>query len=189
VKGGATLFPCWFAPDIDYLIALVVKISAENDHLGDLLKTANSLVFGARSERGVVVLADQGIRELGDRETNVVEAANDDEPSADAPVRKRARRNIGALLKHLKKRVERIIEPEAKDRPCCTGALHRIGEDASEAFDWVSAILRVICMVRPKYACRQCQGAIVQAPAPRRMISCQNGARFAVSSRRILEME
>ena len=156
--------------DIDYLIALVVKISAQNDQLRGLVKSANNLVFGARSERGAVILADQGILDLGDLRTDVVEAANDDEPSEDTtPVRKRARRNIGALPRHLE-RIERTIEPVSTDCPCCAGALHRIGEDASEVFDWVPAILRVIRTVRPRYACRQCQSAIVQAPAPKRII-------------------
>jgi transposase len=83
--------------------------------------------------------------------------------------RKRAKRNIGALPKHLE-RIERVIEPASLDCPCCAGGLHRIGEDAAEALDWVPAIIRVIRTVRPKYACRQCQSAIVQAPAPKRMI-------------------
>lgn len=156
--------------DIDHLIALAVRLSAENDQLRDMVKTVNGVAFGARSERGDVILSDQASLDLGDLATDVVEAANDDEPPLDlAPRRKRARRNIGALPKHLE-RVERVIEPEMTDCPCCAGKLHRIGEDASEAFDWVPASLRVIRTVRPKYACRQCQSAIVQASAPKRMV-------------------
>jgi transposase len=156
--------------DIDYLIDFAVKLSAENDHLRDMVKTVNSLAFGARSERGDVIFADQASLDLGDLATDVVGAANDDDPPTDtAPVRKRPRRTIGALPRHLD-RIERIIEPEATDCPCCAGKLHRIGEDASEAFDWVPASLRVIRTIRPKYACRQCQSGVVQMPAPKRMI-------------------
>ena len=150
--------------DVDRLVALAVELSAEDDRLRELVKTANGMVFGARSERGAVILADQASLDLGDLETNVA-PANDDEPPVDAlPVRKRARRNIGALPKHFP-RVERIIEPEIQACPCCDGALHRIGEDATEAFDWVPATVRVIRTIRPKYACRGCQTGIVQAPA------------------------
>lgn len=63
-----------------------------------------------------------------------------------------------------------MIEPEVTHCPCCAGALHRIGEDVSEALDVVPAIVRVIRTVRPRYACRRCQGAVVQAPAHKRLI-------------------
>lgn len=155
--------------DVDRLVALAVELSAENDRLRELVKTANGMVFGARSERGAVILADQTSLDLGDLETDVAPANDDEPPVAPLPVRKRARRNIGALPKHFP-RVERIIEPEILACPCCDGVLHRIGEDATEAFDWVPATVRVIRTIRPKYACRGCQTGIVQAPAPRRLV-------------------
>jgi len=54
--------------------------------------------------------------------------------------------------------------------PCCAGQLHRIGEDVSETLDRVPAVLRVLRHDRPKYACRACEEAIVQAKAPARLI-------------------
>jgi transposase len=156
--------------NVDHLIALVVELSVENEHLRDLVKTANALAFGVRSERGAVVLGDQASLDLGDLATDVTAAANDDEPLAGQEcTRARSRRNIGALPKHLP-RVERIIEPDTTDCPGCASKLHRIGEDTSEAFDWVPATVRVIRTIRPRYACRRCQTGIVQAPAPRRLI-------------------
>jgi transposase len=156
--------------DVDRLLALAVELSAENDRLRELVKAANTLAFGARSERGTVILADQANLDLGDLETGVTVPANDDEPTGgETQARKRRRRNIGALPRHLP-RVERIIEPDRQDCPCCEGVLHRIGEDATEAFDWVPATVRVIRTIRPKYACRHCQTGIVQAPAPRRLV-------------------
>ena len=44
-----------------------------------------------------------------------------------------------------------------------------IGEDKSERLDKVPAILRVIVTRRPKYGCK-CEEAVVQAPAPPRLI-------------------
>lgn len=81
----------------------------------------------------------------------------------------RARRNIGALPKHLPRLVH-VIEPDSTQYACCQSGMHKIGEDVNEALDIVRAILRVIATVRAKYACRTCEGGIVQAPAPRRMI-------------------
>jgi transposase len=48
--------------------------------------------------------------------------------------------------------------------------MHRIGEETSEALDRVPAWLRVLRTIRPKYACRACEGPIVQAPAPARLV-------------------
>jgi transposase len=67
-------------------------------------------------------------------------------------------------------RVEQTIEPETTVCPCCAGRLHRIGETVSEALDRVAAVLRVLRTIRPKYACRACEEAVVQAPAPPRLI-------------------
>lgn len=82
---------------------------------------------------------------------------------------KARRANRGHLPAHLP-REEIIIEPEAKDCPCCGGALHVIGEDVSERLDKIPARLRVIVTRRPKYACRGCTDGVVQAPAPTRLI-------------------
>jgi transposase len=54
--------------------------------------------------------------------------------------------------------------------PICGGAMHVIGEDRSQRLDVIPAQYRVLVTRRPKYACRTCQEAIVQAPAPARLI-------------------
>ena len=48
--------------------------------------------------------------------------------------------------------------------------MHVIGEDRSQRLDVIPAQYQVIVTRRPKYACRTCQGAVVQAPAPARLI-------------------
>ena len=50
------------------------------------------------------------------------------------------------------------------------GAMHRIGEDVAERLDVIPAQFRVIVTRRPKYGCRACESAVVQAPAPARLI-------------------
>lgn len=85
---------------------------------------------------------------LGDRETDATTLpapTNDSAPAtkpSDKP-RKKARRNIGALPKHLP-RCEQLLEPAATACPCCQGQLHKIGEDVSEVLDVIPAILRVL---------------------------------------------
>ena len=80
------------------------------------------------------------------------------------------RRNLGALPAHLP-RVEVLVDVEDKSCPCCGGALHVIGEDTSEMLDIVPAQLRVKVIRRPRYGCRACEEAVVQAPAPERPIT------------------
>jgi transposase len=46
-----------------------------------------------------------------------------------------------------------------------------IGEDRSQRLDVIPAQYQVIVTRRPKYACRRCQEAVVQATAPARLIA------------------
>jgi transposase len=68
-------------------------------------------------------------------------------------------------------RVEMLVDVEDKSCPCCGGTMHPIGEDTSEMLDLVPAQLRVKVIRRPRYGCRACEGAVVQAPAPERPIT------------------
>ena len=152
------------------LAEMVLAFDGENDDLRAEIATLKNLIFGARSERSVIVCAEQLAFDL-ERTAAAPPPANDDEPESDAPraKRRKPRRNIGALPAHLP-RVERVIEPASTLCPCCTGRMHRIGEEMSEALDRVPAWLRVLRTIRPKYACRACEGPIVQAPAPARLV-------------------
>ena len=78
-------------------------------------------------------------------------------------------RNRGRLPAHLP-RVERIIEPASTLCPCGCGEMTKIGEDVSERLDVIPAQLRVLVTRRPKYACRRCSGAVVQAHAPEHVV-------------------
>src|SRR3546814_7857567 len=67
-------------------------------------------------------------------------------------------------------RVERTIEPESTMCPCGCGEMARIGEDVSERLDVIPAQFRVLVTRRPRYACRRCSGAVVQARAPEHVV-------------------
>lgn len=157
-----------FPRDPEILIAMVMARDVEIEKLQTALKTAQALIFGPKSEKSSVILSGQSVLDLGDLARDVTPLAANDEvaqgPAAAGPARQSAKRNIGALPKHLE-RIEEVIEPVSLDCPCCAGRLHRIGQDVAEALDGVPAQLRVLRTVRPKYACRACEGAIVQAPA------------------------
>ncbi len=63
-----------------------------------------------------------------------------------------------------------MVDVDSLICPCCSGDLHRIGEDVSERLDVVPVQFRVLVSRRPRYACRACGDAIVQALAPARLI-------------------
>ncbi|MCP3475504.1 IS66 family transposase zinc-finger binding domain-containing protein [Bradyrhizobium sp. CCGUVB1N3] len=156
------------------LTEMVLALDAENEKLRVAMQTFKDMIFGKRSERLAALVAEQLALELDDLETGITPptAANDDAAAAKPhgkPPRKKARRNIGALPKHLP-RCEQVLEPEATACPCCQGRLHKIGEDVSEVLDVIPAMLRVLRTVRPKYGCRRCTDGVIQAKVLPRLI-------------------
>jgi transposase len=144
---------------------------AEIEKLRLLIRQLQRGRFGRRSEK---LDSDQLQLGLEDLEQTVAAAEAAQEAAtgsggAPRPPRSR-RRNLGALPAHLP-RVEVLVDVEDKACPCCGGALHAIGEDTSEMLDVVPAQLRVKVIRRPRYGCRACAEAVVQAPAPERPIS------------------
>src|SRR6202140_1908868 len=159
--------------DAAALTEMVLALDAENEKLRVVMQTLKEMIFGKRSERLAVIVAEQLALELDDLETGVTPPAPaNDDAAATKPAgkpRKKARRNIGALPKHLP-RCEQVLEPEAIACPCCQGQLHKIGEDVSEVLDVIPAILRVLRTIRPKYGCRSCTDGVVQAKVLPRLI-------------------
>jgi len=162
--------------DIATLQALLVAARAErdqalsqNDRLRHLLRQLQRAQFGQRSEK---LAPEQLNLALEDIEQAVAanEAADDKRDAAGAKARAEKRRaNRGALPAHLP-RVDVTIAPEDTNCPCCRSPMHVIGEETSERLDVIPAQFRVIVTHRPKYACRSCQKAVVQASAPERLI-------------------
>src|SRR5215216_1000383 len=143
---------------------------AEIEKLRLLIRQLQRGQFGRRSERLDPDQLQLGLEDL--EQTAAAEAAQEAaSKSSDTPWPPRSRRrNLGALPAHLP-RVEVLVDVEDKSCPCCGRALHVIGEDTSEMLDLVPAQLRVKVIRRPRYACRACEGAVVQAPAPERPIT------------------
>jgi transposase len=169
--------------DIEALHALVTVARAERDaavaerdqalsqmdRLRHLLRQLQRAQFGRRSEK---LDPEQLLLALEDVEQAVAgnEAADDKKDAVAARARGDKRRvNRGALPAHLP-RVDVTITPEDTNCPCCRAPMHVIGEETSQRLDVVPAQFRVIVTHRPKYACRACEEAVVQAPAPERLI-------------------
>jgi len=145
------------------------QLAGQNDRLRHLIRQLQRIQFGRRSEKRD---PDQFNLALEDLEQAVAESEAEQE-KADPALRKarseKRRAGRGALPEHLP-RVEIVVEPEDTACPCCGSAMHVIGEDRSQRLDVIPAQYQVIVTRRPKYACRACHAAVVQAPAPARLI-------------------
>ena len=155
--------------DSERLLASNAALRAENEKLRAIVATLKRALYGARSEKQAEP-ASQLPLALDDLLATPVEPAKLPAPAnSNRPPRPKAARNIGGLPAHLP-RVDITIEPPNQACPCCQGKLHQIGEDVSEMLDVVPAILRVKRIHRPRYGCRACEGAVVQAKAPPRPV-------------------
>jgi transposase len=145
------------------------RVIEQNDRLRQIIRQLQRMRFGKRSER---IDPDQLALALEELEQAIASAEAEQvkrQPAAKTERVKKQSQSRGALPAHLP-RIELVVEPEDMACPCCGGAMHVIGEDRSERLDVIPAQYQVIVTRRPKYACRACQGAVVQAPAPPRLI-------------------
>ena len=155
--------------DPETLKAMLIAERARSERLVQIIKEMQRHRFGRRAE---TLPEDQMLLALEEAEQTEAGATEEEEArsaEARAQAARTRRRNRGALPAHLP-RIETIVDIEDKACPCCNGLLHKIGEDVSERLDIVPAQFRVLVTHRPKYACRACEGAVVQAPAPSRLI-------------------
>jgi len=159
--------------DMPGLRAAALALIAERDELlrrvermRQLLRQFQRAQFGRHSER---LDPDQLQLALEERDIASAHGQAAAEKQAPAPRPRSEPGKRKSLPAHLP-RVEVVIEPETTSCPCCGGAMHVIGEEKSERLDVIPAQHRILVTRRPKYGCRSCAGAVVQAPAPERTI-------------------
>src|SRR3954449_2789627 len=155
----------------DTVLAERDAAQAEIEKLRLLIRQLQRGQFGRRSERLDPDQLQLGLEDL-EQTAAAAEAAQEEAAARSSTPRapRARRRNLGALPTHLP-RAEVLVDVEDKSCPCCGGAMHVIGEDTSEMLDVVPAQLRVRVIRRPRYACRACEEAVVQAPAPERPVT------------------
>lgn len=146
------------------MAAVVERRDGEIERLQQIIKKLQRMQFGRSAERldpGQLALALEDLdADIGRVvESHPVVVADVAEPPA----------HRKPLPEHLPREEVRIDTDHAAC-PGCGGVLHGMGESVSEMLDWIPAQLRVVRIVRPKYACRTC-GTVAQAPAPERVIA------------------
>ncbi|GFM27953.1 transposase [Novosphingobium sp. PY1] len=99
----------------------------------------------------------------------LAEAEHARDKASRTPTERSRKTNRGSLPAHLE-RIEQVVDVESKACPSCGGAHHQIGEDVAERLDVMPTTFRVLVTRRPRYGCRSCESAVVQAPAPARIV-------------------
>lgn len=157
--------------DIDLLHRLVREMAdivesrdGEIERLQSIIKKLQRAQFGRRSER---LDADQLALALEDLDCDIARI-RESRPSVEKQPSERPSHRK-PLPDHLP-REDVLLDIGDAACGCCGGALHAIGESTSEMLDWVPAQLRVIRVIRPKYACHVCE-TVTQASAPERLIA------------------
>lgn len=145
------------------------EAEAERRRLDDVLQKLLRRQHGPKSERLDPEQFQLALETIEQDQATTATAA--EEAAAGTPEESRrrrkapAKRNLGHLPAHLPRDAVRI-EPESTTCPCCGGAMHEIDADITERLHIIPMKLRVRVTIRPKYACRSCAEAVVQAPAP-----------------------
>ena len=151
------------------LKAMLIAERVRSERLEQIIKELQRYRFGRRAE---TLPEDQLLLGLEDVEQGVaVEEAEEESADPERKTERAAKRrtNRGSLPPHLP-RIETVVDIEDKSCPCCQHGLHVIGEDVAERLDIVPAQFRVLVTRRPRCGCRACEGVVVQAPAPNRLI-------------------
>ncbi|MCG8046388.1 MAG: IS66 family transposase [Candidatus Thiodiazotropha endolucinida] len=146
-----------------YIAQLQGRLSTLEEHIRQLVRQR----FGASSEKAPANqfgLFNEAEQDQPDNPDAVVKA----EAEITVPAHQRKKPGRKPLPEALP-RVRREHDLPEQEKVCsCCGShdLHRIGEAVSEQLDIIPAKVQVIQNVRPKYACRHCEGSIQTAPIP-----------------------
>jgi transposase len=136
----------------------------ETDLLLEEIRHLRAQLFGRKSEKGG---SEGGPFPLP--LFDMPEPVEEEEGEADihVPAHSRKKRGRKPLPEDLP-RIEVIHDIDSVDKICgCGSELSRIGEEVSEQLDIVPAKIQVIRHIRPKYACRSCEGVEDDGPTVR----------------------
>src|SRR3954467_15930805 len=155
----------------DHFKGAFEEADAERQRLELVIRQLLRAQFGRKSERLDPAQFQLTLENL-EQEIAAAKAPRQEAENSDAnrrPRRAPARRNLRHLPAHLE-RYQGVIGPEDRSCPCCGGALHQIDVEETERLDAVPLHLRVRVTKRPIYGCRSCGEAVLQAPAPDRVV-------------------
>jgi len=153
---------------------IVLSQDKEIQRLNEEIRLLRQALFGPKSEKLPAVPSPQ--LHLFDMPENPPEEDGGEGGEITVPTHTRKKRGRRKLPDDLP-RVDVVHDIDEQEKYCdCGSPLCQIGEDVSEKIDIVPAQIRVIRNIRPKYACKNCEGALSDdksvkiAPVPPQII-------------------
>jgi len=162
------------APENEILRTRLHHAERENELLREQIRLLRQQLFGRKTEK--LSALDNGQLPLFNEPVEPEEEKPAKAEEIVVPEHRRQKGGRKPIPEHLP-RVDVIHDVSAEKKVCACGLeKHRIGEDVSEQLDIVPARIQVLRHVRPKYACRGCEGVqddgptVVIAPPPPQII-------------------
>jgi transposase len=146
------------------LKAIILDRDEQIKILEEQIRILKKEIFGRRSEKR---RSDEGEDDpqlhLFNEAEVLVEEKTEEKPLA-IPEHTRQRPGRKPLPADLP-RIEVVEDIDESEKVCACGAeLKRIGEDVCEKLDIIPAKIQVIRIIRPKYACKNCEGVESDGP-------------------------
>lgn len=133
----------------------------EKDILLEQISLLRAQLFGRKTEKIPLEGGPQPLSLFDMPEPEGIEEVVEETHVPAHTRKKRGRKPLPADLP----RIERVHDIAEEDKVCgCGNTLSRIGEEVSEQLDIIPAKVRVIRHIRPKYACKQCEGVQDDGP-------------------------
>jgi transposase len=164
--------------DTQSLKQMIFSLQQQNEYLQEMVRLLKNELFGRKSE--ALAAGHPNQLQLFTPDTPLEPIQSDDQIVVPEHTRKkRGRKPLPADLP----RVEVIHDlPEAEKQCACGTQLSRIGQEICEKLDYIPAKIQVIRHIRPKYACKQCEGVeddgptVKIAPPPAQLIPKSNAS-------------
>jgi transposase len=140
--------------DAESLKQIITSQQQQIDHLQEMVRLLQNEIFGRKSE--VRPATDPNQLQLFTPPESVATV----QPDASIAIKGHTRKKKGrkSLPEDLP-RVEVVHDLPEEEKQCACGAqLSRIGEETCEKLDYIPAKMQVIRHIRPKYACKACEG-------------------------------
>lgn len=161
--------------DVSTLTEIITAQKTQIHYLEEQNRLLTSALYGRKSEKAI---PDNDPQLLLFNEAEASPPAEEEKPAEETTIPKHTRKKRGRKpLPPELPRIEEIHDLKEEEKLCgCGSQLTRIGEETSEKLDIIPAKIQVIRHIRPKYACKQCEGVesdvgtVQIAPPPAQLI-------------------
>jgi transposase len=159
----------------EIIVSLFNESQRRIDHLEEMIRLLKNEIFGRKSEKRSVADSRQFLLfdENQDDNAEAEDRSTDRQQVAGHSRKKPVRKPLPADLP----RVDIVHDLDEAEKTCpCGCQLSRIGEEVCEKLRYTPATLVVERHIRPKYACKQCEGVeddgptVKIAPVPPQLI-------------------